>query len=660
MVEQVPTWRSRLFSLAKPFLSFLSKALLLLAVGVGLIAALGLAQRWGWIQSHAHPSESAGVAESTATYTCPMHPQIRQQGEGSCPICGMALVPASSSNEEDDAGEYAVNIDPAARRLIGIQTVEVQRKPVQRTIRSVGRIAYDEGRLSTIAAYVSGRIEKLYADYVGVPVNQGEDLALLYSPELYEAQVAYLSSLKPSAISFGGEENRDESLAEIARQNLLELGMTEQQIRRLREQKEPATRLPITSPQSGTVIEKHKVEGDYVNSGEPIYKVANLETVWLLLDLFPQDAATVRFGQEVEAKVQSLPGETFMGRVAFVDPVVQEKTQTVRVRVEFWNKSGKLRPGDWATARMLAPPIPQEIVYDSELVGKWISHMHPQIIRDSPGKCPICGMDLVSSKEWGYAEKPQPLPHYLAIPRDALLTVGENSVVYVEAEPGRFEIRQVETGPFLDREVIIVGGLREGEIVARNGNFLIDSQMQLAGKPSLINPQQAPRYPEGPLELPQNARYTLSASSLDALQQSYQNYFLIQAKLAADELPVPENIEQLQTHLAKVLTDSSLPADLEAQLRRADRVTPRLKGGIEESRKAFRTLSHALLKVAHLTQGLPHQDSWTHFFCPMVPGGGGDWLQDEDQLLNPYWGSRMLHCGIKVKELPEPAEEAVQ
>ena len=185
----------------------------------------------------------------------------------------------------------------------------------------------------------------------------------------------------------------------MARENLSELGMTNRAdgIASTRARK-PQSRIRIKSPQSGTVIEKTAVEGDYVKTGQKLYRIADLTSVWLMLDLFPDDAATVRFGQQVEAEIQSMPGEVFTGRVAFIDPTVNKKTRTVRVRVEVMNFDGKLRPGDYATARIAVPAIPTKLVYDPALSGKYISPMHPQVIRDEPGDCPLCGMDLGTNR----------------------------------------------------------------------------------------------------------------------------------------------------------------------------------------------------------------------------------------------------------------------
>ena len=268
--------------------------------------------------------------------------------------------------------------------------------------------------------------------------------------------------------------------------------MTAEQIEELERGGEAHSRMYLAAPMAGTVIEKLAVEGEYVREGDAIYRLADLTTVWLLLRLFPEDAAAVRYGQKVVAQVQSLPGESFSGRVAFIDPRVDPQTRTVAVRVVLPNPEGLLRIGDYAAAEIevpLAEGSPSQI-YDPELADKWISPRHPHIIADAPGTCPVCGVDLVPAAQFGFTDQPLPGGEALVVPRDAVLMAGSRSVVYVETEAGRFELRAVVLGPSVGSEIVVLSGVTAGEQVATRGNFLIDSQMQLAGNPSLIDPDR--------------------------------------------------------------------------------------------------------------------------------------------------------------------------
>jgi len=181
----------------------------------------------------------------------------------------------------------------------------------------------------------------------------------------------------------------------------------------------------------------------------------------------------------------------FDGRVTFVDPIVDPQTRTVGVRVVLANADGALRIGDFARASIEVPLGDNALIYDPELAGRWVSPRHPHITADGPGACSICGVPLVPATELGFTDNPSLMPEALVVPRDAVLMAGSSSVVYAETEPGRFEIRQVVLGPVVDGDVVVVAGLAAGDEVARRGNFLIDSQMQLVGNPSLIDPTRA-------------------------------------------------------------------------------------------------------------------------------------------------------------------------
>lgn len=478
--------------------------MLFLAAGIVLIVALAAAQKLGWISAVGGGSQqhvSAG-GESTR-YICPMMCTPPQTEPGRCPVCAMELVPASSGGGDSD--DRSIQVDPVARRVAKIRTVAVKAVPLTRKIRAVGELCYDEGTLRTLAAYVDGRLDRLYADYTGVVVEKGDHLALVYSPDLYSSQVELLvakqarrqsRSRLPSA-SYAGHD-----LYESSRERLIEFGMTASQIECLEEEGKANSRLHLCAPISGTVIEKLAVEGQYVKTGQPIYRLADLSTVWLMLELFPEDAASVRYGQQVEAEVQSLPGRKSTGRIAFIDPTVNRDTRTVGVRVVIPNDEGLLRVGDYAKATIAVNlggtgnRLAQ--VYDPELADKWISPRHPHVIESSPGKCRVCGVPLVPASQFGFASQPANRGKALVVPRNAVLMAGESSAVYVETEPGRFEIRSVVLGPSSGDTVSILEGVKEGEQVACSGNFLIDSQMQLAGNPSLIDPTKAKAATERP------------------------------------------------------------------------------------------------------------------------------------------------------------------
>ncbi len=492
--------------------------LLLLAGGALLIIVLGLVQKLGWISAESgsggHDHTASAESENTR-YICPMMCTPPLSEPGRCPVCAMELMPLTSGGANDPR---SVQIDPAARRVANIRTAAVKSVALSRTLRAVGELAYDEGSLKTISAYVDGRLERLYADFTGVAVTQGDQLALVYSPRLYSGQVELLLAKKAldasqtTSLPRVLESNRD--MYKSTKQRLLELGMTHEQIQQLELSGEANSRMHLHAPISGTVIKKLAAEGQYLKEGEAIYELADLSTVWLMLELFPEDAATIRYGQKVEAKVQSLPGRKFAGRVAFVDPMVDPVKRTIGVRVVILNDEGLLKIGDYAKASIQVPldgTAAQEKIYDPALANKWISPRHPYVVESAPGKCRVCGIDLVPASQFGFTDQPNSNREALAIPRTAVLSAGDDSVVYVETEPGKFEIRNVVLGARSGDQIVVLEGLKEGEQVAVSGNFLIDSQMQLSGNPSLIDPTKAQptveiEFDEGnlpPIDMPQ-------------------------------------------------------------------------------------------------------------------------------------------------------------
>jgi membrane fusion protein, copper/silver efflux system len=645
------------------WIKLLLQPALLLVIGALLIFKLGVAQRMGWIS----PSESGDAPTAAAgghvRYICPMMCTPPQDEPGRCPVCGMELVPATTGGEAGDG--RSIVIDPVARRIANISTVAVESAPQTRRIRVIGQLRYDEGALASISSYVDGRIERLYADYTGVAVRQGDQLALVYSPELYSAQVELIQAgrflVGTSSSTLARVQESQERLYQSSRRKLIELGMTETQVASLEQAGEADSRLHLHSPISGTVIERLAVEGQYVKTGEPIYRIADLSKVWLMLDLFPEDAAAVRYGQQVEAELQSLPGRRFRGRVAFVDPVVNPRTRTIGVRVVLPNDEGHLRIGDYARASIEVQLTPSgeaaAEIYDAELAGRWISPRHPHVIEDEPGPCRVCGIPLVSASRFGFAEQPVEPKGVLVIPRNAVLMAGENSVVYVEVEPGRFEIRPVVLGPSIGDRIVIVEGVKQGEQVALSGNFLIDSQMQLAGNPSLIDPSRARVKPEkkvdGPLELERGDMHLIAGDAGEELERLYQAYFTVQATLADDRALLLEQSQPLHELAAHLQTSEKLSPAARTRLATVAQHSQSLHSlAIDEARVAFKPISKSILQLAAQVRGEGAETSFIHFYCSMVPDGEGDWLQPAAPLANPYWGSKMLRCGIAAGELP--------
>ena len=475
----------------------------LIAIGaiIALAFGFGYAQKNGFFISADSEAGAEANEETDTEYVCPMLCVPPTKVPGRCPVCGMELEPRTVSGDPKDI--YGLTIDPASRRLSNIKTVVATRVPLTKQINALGRIGYDETSEATISAYVDGRLEKLFVDFTGADVRKGEPLALLYSSDLYSSQVELLESKKAMETSESTRERVIESnkrMYESARRRLNEFGIPESRITEIEESGQANSRIKIVSPITGTVTEKFVVEGKYVSTGEALFQVVDLSTVWLIIELFPEDARYVRYGQNVIVSVQSRPGDVVKGRVAFIDPIVDATTRTVQVRVVIPNEAGLIRIGDYATATVQVDINPNgellEAIYDPELAGKWISPNHPYIVRDQPGKCPECGVDLVPASQYGFVTYQSRQQGSVVVPRQAVLIAGKESVAYVETEPGRFEFRQVTVGPTSGELVSIVSGIQAGEIVVYNAAFMVDAAFNMSGKPSLIDPTRAQKKDE--------------------------------------------------------------------------------------------------------------------------------------------------------------------
>lgn len=405
---------------------WLAQAIILLLVGYLVASSFSSAKPPTPLQKIAADSSSSSGPNM---WTCSMHPQIRSATKGDCPICGMDLIPVKQSA----GGMRTLTLSPDSRALMSISTMPVERKFVSHEIEMVGKVDFDETKFGYISAWVPGRLDRLYVDYPGVTVKEGDHMVYIYSPELYAAQEELIQALKFQNVPQGPVRLPSVNLVETAREKLRLYGLTGEQISTIEGQAKPADHLTIYSPVGGVVIEKLKREGDYVKTGERIYTIADLNQVWLHLDAYESDLPWVRYGQDVVVTTEAYPGEEFHGRIAFIQPVLNDKTRTVKVRVNLPNANGKLKPEMFVHAKVRPIIAAGGRVVDPSLAGKWISPMHPEIVKDEPGLCDICKMPLVRAESLGYVSpgaEQEPPP--LVIPYSAALVTGRRAIVYVE------------------------------------------------------------------------------------------------------------------------------------------------------------------------------------------------------------------------------------
>lgn len=514
------------------------------------IVLLAVVVYWVASGSDAATEENAGAAhehtEAAPTkWTCAMHPQIIKDEPGQCPLCGMKLTPLKIGPQL--SGMRQLVVSPAARALMNVQVTPVERRFVEAEVRLVGKVDFDETRLKHITAWVPGRLDRLFVDYTGVSVEEGTHMVNIYSEQLYSAQQELIEAVrsarereKEPRSSFFNDGGVD--LVESAREKLRLLGMTPEQIAKIEQLTKPEDHTLINSTMSGIVIEKLKKQGDRVQIGERIYTIADLTQVWVKMDAYESDVLWLKYGQEVTFATEAYPGEEFHGRIAFIDWVLDDRTRTAKVRVNVPNDDGRLKPQMFVRAVVKANIAAGGRVIDAALSGKWVSPMHPEIVKDDPGECDICGMPLVRAETLGYvspdaASSVAPL----VIPASAALLTGKRAIVYVElpdTEQPTFEGREVVLGPRAGDYYLVKHGLSEGDLVVTSGNFKIDSALQIQARPSMMTPEGGGGSSvESPESSDQHAGHMadLPATVRRQLQQIGETFETLQTLTAGDD-----------------------------------------------------------------------------------------------------------------------------
>jgi Cu(I)/Ag(I) efflux system membrane fusion protein len=362
----------------------------------------------------------------------------------------MDLIPVEHDEESGDVeGDRRLSVSEAGKKLMEISTTPAQRKSIDIDVRMVGKITYDESRVAEISAWVPGRLDKLFVDYTGYVVERGDPLAELYSPQLLAAQEELLQSVNAEreAGEMGSSSHEIASRTlEAVRERLALWGLSPEQIGEIEERGTSLPHVTIRAPAGGTVIEKNATEGMYVTTGSTIYTIADLSEVWLELEAYETDLPLVQNAREVRFWVEAFPHESFSGKVSFVDPIVDAKTRTIKIRANVDNRAGKLKPDMFARAVVRSRP-------------------------SADGKRPP-----------------------LVIPATAALVTGTRAVVYVEvegAERPTYEGREVVLGPRVGDHYVVASGISEGERVVTEGSFKIDSALQIRAKASMMSPTGA-------------------------------------------------------------------------------------------------------------------------------------------------------------------------
>jgi Cu(I)/Ag(I) efflux system membrane fusion protein len=381
-------------------------------------------------------SPAPEVVESAHTWICSMHPQIRQDHPGKCPLCGMDLTPLKTSETSDEVFDSdAILLSKEAVALANIQTTKVSRSKPVKEIRLYGTIQPDERFTHSLVSHVNGRIEKLHINFAGENIRQGQTIASIYSPDLLNAQHELQEAIRL--------QSSQPALLEAVREKLRLWKLTGEQITTMEQSENRSPLIDITANTSGIVTAKKVEQGDYVTTGSVLFDLTDFSSIWAIFDAYEADLPYLKIGNKVEYTLQALPGKTFTGKIAFIDPVLDKTTRTAKIRVETANPDLQLKPEMYANAIVRAP----------------LKHDANEIV----------------------------------IPKSAILWTGKRSIVYVK-QPGNdipvFKLHEIELGPSLGDAYVVISGIEDGNEIVTNGAFSIDASAQLEGKQSMMNEQE--------------------------------------------------------------------------------------------------------------------------------------------------------------------------
>lgn len=541
--------------------------------------------------------DQQGTAMSTSTgeeiWTCSMHPQIRQNEPGDCPLCGMDLIPLEENASNDP---LVLEMTTEALKLANIQTTIVGKTNEKegKTIRLSGKIQPDERLASSQVAHVPGRIEKLFVSFTGEQVNKGQKIATLYSPELITAQRELLEALKLKDLNPG--------LVEAARNKLRYWKIGNSTIESIEQQGKIQETFTVYADESGIVTARRISVGDYVKQGEPLFDLMNLRKVWVSFDAYEEDLGSISVGDRIEFTTPSIPNKKFKTRITFIDPIINPATRVASLRTEVNNPKGLLKP-----------------------------EMFVQ----------------------GMLQKKVGAKTQLTIPKSAVLWTGTRSVVYVKVPDTNipsFQFREVELGESLGNTYQLTSGLEVGEEIVTYGSFTIDAAAQLNNQASMMNRQVSIKGTDHSTHLPDYTESTPSTFKEQLFSLTTAYLTLKDALVATNGEEAKEAAHQLLSSLKKV--DMSLVEgeahlywmEQESALQAHSKKISELNE-VEEQREQFNFVSQTLIKTIKVF-GIPDNKLFIEH-CPMAfDNKGADWLSREKEIRNPYFGDKMLTCGV--------------
>jgi len=572
----------------------------------------------------------------TQLWTCSMHPQIKMEEPGNCPICGMELIPMESSDDSSEniaANEIVMNEE--AYQLANIQTTIVEKASADKEIRLLGRVKPDERRLYSQVSHIPGRIERLYVNFTGEKVYTGQKIVRIYSPELISAQKELFEAIKSKDIY--------PQLYTASRNKLKLWKLSDKQIDAIEATGNVQEQIDILSDHTGYVMNRNVELGDYIKAGGNLFDIANLSTVWVMFEAYEADIPWINVNDKVSFTIQAIPSKTFEGKVTYVDPFVSPNTRVAKVRVEVKNPSNTLLPEMYASG-------------------------------------------IIQAKMKG-------MENAIVIPKSAVLWTGKRAVVYVKVPHEKtisFVYREIELGQDMGQFYSVQDGLEEGEVVATNGVFRIDASAQLLGQKSMMNPEGgkvSTGHNHGGMEMGDDAaadgvdhsKMDMSSTSMEAetdhtnmendadhtdmnqritttdafksqLEQVFNAYIKLKDALVDDDSSTASaSAKTLLSAMEKVdmkqLTDHNAHnhwMTISKEITESATSISKISD-IEKQRSHFKHLS------AHLSKGVKlfgvNQKVYEQF-CPMADNNkGAYWLSLNEPIKNPYLGAKMLTCG---------------
>lgn len=570
------------------------------ALGAGLIGLLfgyllwsGQEQVTQHENEHENRSEIVNSTSQSEIWTCSMHPQIRQNEPGDCPICGMDLIPLTENSSDNP---LVLEITHEAVKLANIQTTIVGETngQVHKSIRLSGKIQPDERLASTLVAHVPGRIERLFVSFTGEKVRKGQKIATIFSPDLITAQRELLEAVKLKDLN--------PELVVAARKKLSFWKIPKESIQQIETNNKIIEIFTVYADESGIVENKRISVGDYVKVGEALFDLIDISRVWVLFDAYEDELPHISVGDQITFTTPSIPDRTFETRVSFIDPVINPQTRVASIRTEVRNSNGLFKP--------------EMLVY-----GTVRSH-----IKNG---------------------------NNLTVPKSSVLWTGERSVVYVkvpDVEIPSFEFKEIQIGESLGESYVVVSGLDPGEEVVTYGSFSIDAAAQLNNQTSMMNRNVTIQKKDSSAKLP-DYRSETPEGFVDQLHQLVSSYLLLKDALVnSDDQGASAAAERMLTQLQKI-DMSKLNGEAHeywmqqqkainahgAQILSAEQ--------LEAQRNQFDFLSQAIIKAIQVF-GVGGSTFYVQH-CPMAKDNqGADWISLEEEIRNPYFGDKMLKCGV--------------